>query len=75
MAHSIEGRLPFLDHYLVDYVNHLSTNVKLKLMNGKLFEKYILKQIARPYVTNEVYQREKYPFVARSRIDFIFLNL
>jgi asparagine synthase (glutamine-hydrolysing) len=64
MAHSIEGRTPFLDHYLVDYVNHLPTNMKIKLINGKLLEKYILKQVARPYITNEVYQREKHPFLA-----------
>jgi len=64
MAHSIEGRTPFLDHYLVDYVNHLPTNMKIKLINGKLLEKYILKEAARPYITDEVYQREKHPFLA-----------
>jgi hypothetical protein len=64
MAHSVEGRTPFLDHYLVDYVNHLPTNIKLKLINGKLIEKYILKEVARPYITAEVYQREKHPFLA-----------
>jgi asparagine synthase (glutamine-hydrolysing) len=64
MAHSIEGRTPFLDHYLVDYVNYLPTNMKLKIIHGKLIEKYILKQVAQPYITTEVYQREKHPFVA-----------
>ena len=64
MAHSVEGRTPFLDHNLVDYVNHLPTNMKLKLFNGKLLEKYILKEVARPYITDEVYQREKHPFLA-----------
>ena len=64
MAHSVEGRTPFLDHHLVDYVNHLPTSVKLKLINGKLIEKYILKEVARPFITPEVYQREKHPFLA-----------
>jgi len=64
MANSVEGRTPFLDHYLVDYVNHLPTNMKIKLINGKLLEKYILKEVARPYITDEVYQREKHPFLA-----------
>ncbi|CAF0723281.1 unnamed protein product [Rotaria sp. Silwood1] len=64
MAHSVEGRTPYLDHYLVDYVNHLPTNMKLKLINGKLLEKYILRQVGRPYITNEIYQREKHPFLA-----------
>ena len=30
MAHSIEGRLPFLDAPLVEYVNQLPTSVKIK---------------------------------------------
>jgi asparagine synthase (glutamine-hydrolysing) len=64
MAHSVEGRTPFLDHHLVDYANHLPTNMKLKLINGKLIEKYILKEAAQPYITEEVYQREKHPFLA-----------
>jgi asparagine synthetase B (glutamine-hydrolysing) len=28
------------------------------------FEKYFLKEVARPYVTDEVYQREKHAFLA-----------
>lgn len=64
MAHSVEGRTPFLDHHLVDYVNHLPTSIKLKLINGKLIEKYVLKEAARPFITPEVYQREKHPFLA-----------
>ena len=64
MAHSVEGRPPFLDHHLVDYVNHLPTRMKLKLIDGKLWEKYVLKQAARPYITDQVYQREKHPFIA-----------
>ncbi|UJR11568.1 hypothetical protein I4U23_015748 [Adineta vaga] len=64
MGHAIEGRLAFLDHYLVDYVNHLPTKMKLKLTNDSIIEKYILKEVARPYITENVYQREKHPFVS-----------
>lgn len=64
MAHSVEGRVPFLDHHLVDYVNHLPTRMKLKFVQGQLLEKYVLKQAARPYITDEVYRREKHPFLA-----------
>jgi asparagine synthase (glutamine-hydrolysing) len=64
MAHSVEGRLPFLDHHLVDYVNRLPTNIKLKLNKGILTEKYILKEVGRPYITDQVCQREKHPFLA-----------
>ncbi|UJR12469.1 hypothetical protein I4U23_016645 [Adineta vaga] len=64
MAHSVEGRLAFLDHHLVDYVNRLPTNIKLKLNNSVLTEKYVLKEAARPYITNDIYKREKHPFTA-----------
>ena len=64
MAHSVEGRLAFLDHHLVDYVNRLPTNIKLKLNKGVLTEKYILKEVGRPYITDDVYKREKHPFMA-----------
>ncbi|CAF1275102.1 unnamed protein product [Adineta ricciae] len=64
MAHSVEGRLAFLDHYLVDYANRLPTKMKLKLENGSIVEKYILKEVARPYITEQVYRREKHPFAS-----------
>ena len=64
MAHSVEGRLAFLDHHLVDYVNQLPTNIKLKIKNGAIIEKYILKEAGRPYITDDIYRREKHPFHA-----------
>lgn len=64
MAHSVEGRLPFLDHHLVDYVNHLPVYMKLKLINGNLIEKYVLREAVRPYITDEIYRRKKHPFFA-----------
>lgn len=60
MAHSVEGRLPFLDHHLVELVNGMPLSVKLKNMN----EKYILKEAAKPYITKEVYERQKHPFLS-----------
>ena len=64
MAHSVEGRTPFLDHRLVDYVNHLPMKTKLRVMNDTIIEKYILREAARPYITDEIYKREKHPFLA-----------
>ncbi|MEZ4751349.1 MAG: asparagine synthase (glutamine-hydrolyzing) [Bdellovibrionota bacterium] len=60
MAHSLEGRLPFLDHKLVEYVSQLSINYKI---NGPS-EKFILKEAAKPYVTDTIYKRQKHPFLA-----------
>ena len=46
MAHSIEGRVPFLDHKLVEFA--FSLPVSLKLRNGA--GKYVLRRaIARGY--------------------------
>lgn len=58
MAHSIEGRPPFLDHLLAEKVVRLPADIKIR--NG--VEKYIMKEAVRPYVTPAVYKREKHPF-------------
>jgi len=60
MGHSVEARLPFLDHPLVDYVNMLPSKVKIR----ETREKWILRQAAKPFITEEVYNRIKHPFFA-----------
>ncbi len=60
MAHSIEGRTPFLDHHLVAAVNRMPIELKI---HG-ITEKYILREAARPYITETVYKRQKHPFFA-----------
>lgn len=65
MAHSIEARTPFLDHHLCEYVNGLPPSVKIKIEeDGTFNEKWILKQAAKPFITEEMYQRVKLPFTA-----------
>lgn len=55
MAHSVEGRQPFLDHYLTEYINALPPTVKLKwdAETGSFNEKWILKEAAKPFITEE----------------------
>ena len=60
MAHSIEGRVPFLDHHLVELANRLPVDMKIR----GITEKYILREAARPFLTDTVYRRQKHPFVA-----------
>ena len=67
MANSIEARVPFLDHELVDLVNHMPSSVKVhhpEKAGSDLIEKWILKEAAKPFVTQEIYERQKHPFLA-----------
>ncbi|KKP07697.1 asparagine synthase [Trichoderma harzianum] len=92
MAHSVEGRTPFLDHHLAEYVNNFPPSVKLayappqpehdgkKAHSGKdpiwqeagfplrsLTSKWILREAARPYILDELYNRKKHPFLAPTK--------
>jgi asparagine synthase (glutamine-hydrolysing) len=60
MAHAVETRLPLLDHVLFEYVRTLP---RALLLHGAS-EKFVLREAARPVLTNEVYRRTKHPFFA-----------
>jgi asparagine synthase (glutamine-hydrolysing) len=60
MAHSVEGRLPFLDHHLAQEVARMPVAMKINSMT----EKYVLREAARPVLTDAVYRRQKHPFKA-----------
>ncbi|KAJ6573421.1 putative asparagine synthase [Mycena vulgaris] len=68
MASSVESRVAFLDHHLVEYVNTLPPSVKLMPIaeetpgKWRLVEKWILRQAVKPFITEEVYVRKKIPF-------------
>lgn len=60
MAHAIEGRLPFLDHHLFETVRRMPLSMKIKGVT----EKFVLREAVRPHITENVYRREKHPFMA-----------
>lgn len=85
MAHSIEGRPPFLDHELFELVANMPPSVKLHYKSGgealesgssiwwdktvdtvhsRFWEKWILREAAKPFLTDEVYRRRKHPYTA-----------
>jgi asparagine synthase (glutamine-hydrolysing) len=68
MAHSIEGRFPFLDCRLVEFCNGLPANLKLR----GLTEKYLLKKIGRKWLPEEIWRRPKRPY--RAPIHRCFFN-
>jgi asparagine synthase (glutamine-hydrolysing) len=60
MAHSIEGRVPFLDHHVVECLCRVPVSLKIRGMT----EKYLLRQAAKPVITGTVYRRQKHPFLS-----------
>lgn len=60
MAHSIEGRLPMLDHHVVE----VARGLPLDLLVRDGIEKFALREVARPVVTDTVVRRQKHPFFA-----------
>ena len=60
MAHSIEGRVPFLDHHVVEVIRSQPVSQKIRGMT----EKYVLREAARDVITDTVYRRQKHPFLA-----------
>ena len=59
-ANSIEGRFPFLDINLIEFVKTIPPELKL---NG-LIEKYILKKVAAKYIPESIINRQKFGFIA-----------
>jgi asparagine synthase (glutamine-hydrolysing) len=60
MAHSIEGRFPFLDYRVTEFCNRLPENLKLR----GLTEKYLLKKLAQRWLPPEIWRRRKRPYRA-----------
>lgn len=60
MAHSIEGRFPYLDHRLIEFANRLPPRYKLM----GLTEKYLLKRCAAGLLPESIRNRPKQPYRA-----------
>jgi len=60
MGNSVEARYPFLDKDLVEFATLVPPDLKLKDFE----EKYILKEMSKGLIPNEIVNREKFGFVA-----------
>jgi asparagine synthase (glutamine-hydrolysing) len=60
MAHSVEGRVPFLDHKVVEVIGAQPVSQKIRGMT----EKYGLREAVRDVISDTVYARQKHPFLS-----------
>ena len=60
MAHSVEGRFPFLDCRVVEFCNSLPGNLKLR----GLVEKFLLRKLGERWLPKEIWGRRKRPYRA-----------
>ncbi len=67
MAHSVEGRFPFLDPDVVAFANALPPSSKLHVLD----EKHVLKRAARGLIPREILERPKQPYRAPDAPSFI----
>ncbi|MGH7542897.1 MAG: asparagine synthetase B family protein, partial [Gemmatimonadota bacterium] len=63
MAWSVEARVPFLDHEVVECCMRIPPSLKLR----RLTEKYVLRRAMRGVVPDEILERPKRPLVAPHR--------
>jgi len=66
MAHSVEGRFPFLDHRVVEFCNGLKPRLKLHGLN----EKHILRRAAKDLLPRALWRRPKRPYRAPIHASF-----
>ncbi len=67
MAHSVEGRFPFLDYRVVEFASKLPVHLKMKALN----EKYLLKKCAQGLIPPSVQHRHKQPYRAPEGFSFM----
>jgi asparagine synthase (glutamine-hydrolysing) len=60
MAHSVEGRFPFLDWQVVEFCNGLPPHQKLRVLT----EKYLLRKLGERWLPQEIWDRPKRPYRA-----------
>jgi len=66
MAHSVEGRFPFLDHRLAEFASRLPLRLKMNALQ----EKFLLKRCASGLVPPSILNRPKQPYRAPDASSF-----
>lgn len=66
MAHSVEGRFPFLDHRVIEFACTIPPKMRMKVLN----EKNILKKSMRDLLPAPIVSRKKQPYMAPDILSF-----
>lgn len=66
MAHSVEGRFPFLDHRVIEFACSIPPRFRMKVLN----EKNILKKCMMGFLPNSIIRRKKQPYMAPDILSF-----
>ena len=64
MSHSIEGRVPFLDHKVVEFCCGFPINMKVRGIR----ERHVLREATKDVLIEEVYNREASLYHAASTV-------
>ena len=67
MAHSVEGRFPFLDKEVVQLADSLPAAYKLRVLD----EKHVVKRASADIVPREILARKKQPYRAPDALSFV----
>jgi asparagine synthase (glutamine-hydrolysing) len=68
MANSIEGRVPYLDHRVIEFANRLPPSFKIRGMT----EKYLLRRALADLLPDDIVNRTKQPYRAPDSSSFFF---
>ena len=68
MANSIEGRVPYLDHRIIEFANRLPPSYKIRGMT----EKWLLRRALADLLPDDILQRTKQPYRAPDSTSFFF---
>ncbi len=60
MAHSVEGRFPYLDHRVIEFAARLDPRLKMRALG----EKHLLKRAMRAHLPSAIVDRHKQPYRA-----------
>src|SRR5262249_47897994 len=71
MAHSLEVRVPYLDRTVVEYVQRLDSNLKIR--NGT--RKWLHRQVCRKYLAPRILKRKKRGFAVNVVDDWFHSSL